>query len=90
MDMVFVDEEELANKFGRFYCEVKLQFDRKKKKFVEYYKNIMKGIRAVINRYLVFFGRNIDIVNDRVFKIVNKGLIGVLKQRLIIYFLLFN
>lgn len=39
----------------------------------------MKGIRAVINRYLVFFGRNIDIVNDRVFKIVNKGLIGVLK-----------
>nr|XP_034325732.1 uncharacterized protein LOC105342684 isoform X4 [Crassostrea gigas] len=85
MDMATVDEEELANKLGRFYCEAKPQPDRKKKKPAEYHKNTMKGIRAAINRHLVSLGRNIDIVNDRAFKTANKGLIGVLKQRLITY-----
>lgn len=43
----------------------------------------MKGIRAAINRHLLAIGRDIDIVNDRAFKIANKGLTGLLKQRLI-------
>lgn len=44
----------------------------------------MKVIRVVINRYLFDIGWNIDIVNDKVFKIVNKSLIGFMKYRMVI------
>lgn len=44
----------------------------------------MKLIWVVINWYLFDIGWNINIVNDKVFKVVNKGLIGLLKWRMVI------
>lgn len=44
----------------------------------------MKFIWVVINWYLFDIGWNINIVNDKVFKVVNKGLIGLLKWRMVI------
>lgn len=44
----------------------------------------MKFIWVVINWYLFDIGWNINIVNDKVFKVVNKGLIGFLKWRMVI------
>lgn len=44
----------------------------------------MKFICVVINWYLFDIGWNINIVNDKVFKVVNKGLIGFLKWRMVI------
>lgn len=44
----------------------------------------MKFIWVVINWYLFDICWNINIVNDKVFKVVNKGLIGFLKWRMVI------
>lgn len=44
----------------------------------------MKFIWVVINWYLFDIGWNINIVNDKGFKVVNKGLIGFLKWRMVI------
>lgn len=44
----------------------------------------MKFIWVVINWYLFDIGWNINIVNDKVFKVVNKGLRGFLKWRMVI------
>lgn len=44
----------------------------------------MKFIWVVINWYLFDIGWNINIVNDKVFKVVNKGFIGFLKWRMVI------
>lgn len=83
LDMCTVDEEDLAKKLGRFYCEAKPQPDQKYGKHTEYHINTMKSIRAAINRHLSDIGRNINIVNDKAFKVANKGLTGLLKRRLV-------
>ncbi|XP_062606354.1 uncharacterized protein LOC134268177 [Saccostrea cucullata] len=77
IDLSTIGTEELVDKLKKFYCEARPC----KTPNEEYHKNTLKGIRAAINRRLSDLGRDIDIVNDKSFKSVNKCMIGMLKER---------
>ncbi|XP_062570216.1 uncharacterized protein LOC134232271 [Saccostrea cucullata] len=80
IDLSSVSAEELASKLERFYCEARPS--KAKTPNEEYHKNTLKGIRAAINRRLSDLRRDIDIVNDKTFKMANKCLTSLLKQRM--------
>lgn len=82
----------LVDYFSRFYCEVRFKGkfddgdddgdddDNDDDEFL-YYNNILVNIRGVINRYFVDISRNVDIVRDKEFRIVNGVLFGLFKER---------
>lgn len=66
----------------KFYCEAVPQKKAGGNASTDvYHKNSLINIRA-INRHLQDINRNIDIVRDKEFKMANRALDGLLKERM--------
>ncbi|XP_062590519.1 uncharacterized protein LOC134252097 [Saccostrea cucullata] len=88
VDFMSINADELASLLTKFYCEAKPKQTNARQNSLpselagEYHKNTLKNIRAALNRHLQDLGRNLDIVNASEFKVSNKILNGLLKQRM--------
>lgn len=67
----------------KFYCEAVPQKKAGGKASTDVYHKIsLINIRGAINRHLQDINRNIDIVRDKEFKMANRALDGLLKERM--------
>ncbi|ESO85625.1 hypothetical protein LOTGIDRAFT_155115 [Lottia gigantea] len=87
-DQNSLDPQILAQKLSKFYFSTKPKEIEKRFEVLDaslahnYHKNTMKNIRAALNRHLSDINSEINIVNDRRFKIPNRVLDGLLKSQM--------